>query len=178
MVVLYPKTDINSQIKRVREENQRSLDSFSNSLAAQSKYEAYIRHLIANKENIPLAQQLVDSVLYKNPGNAYFLVLKGQIFDVRMQYDSALLEYDLAMQRDAFPYALDKRAKTYIKLGKYDLAIADYRSAFNRNFDYSYPLATLFNRLQQKDSALKYYLIFKKDHPTYNIEKTIQLLQK
>lgn len=175
---LYPKQNITVQINRLREETAPQLDSFSKSLAAQSDLQADIRHLIVTRKNLPLAQQLIDSVLEKTPKNEFYLVLKGQLYDARMHYDSALFEYDLAMQRDAFPYALEERAKTFIKLCKYDQAVADYRSAFNRNDDYSYPLAVLFDKLQQKDSALKYYLIYSKNYPNSGIEKRIESLRK
>jgi tetratricopeptide (TPR) repeat protein len=175
---LYPRQDIGAQINRLREETAPQLDSFSKSLAVQSNFKAYIQHLILSRDDLPLAQRLIDSVLQKNPKNEYFLVLKGQVYDAKMRYDSALFEYDLAMQRDAFPYALEERAKTFIKLGKYNLAICDYRNAFDRNFDYSYSLAVLFDRLHQKDSALKYYSIFIKHYPNSAIEERIRLLAK
>jgi len=178
MALLYPKPDINDKINTLRKNASAQFDSLSKSLAAQNKRNAYIKYLIENNRNLTLAQQLVDSDLMNTPKDEYYLVLKGQIFAARMQYDSALLEYNLAMQRDSFPYALEEQAKTFIKLGKYDLAIADYRTAFNRNYDYSYLLATLFDSLQRKDSAIKYYLIFTNHYPDPVIEKRIIILRK
>ena len=39
-------------------------------------------------------------------------------------------------------------------------SIADYRQTFEANYDYSYKLAQVFERIKQKDSALKFYAIY------------------
>jgi tetratricopeptide (TPR) repeat protein len=58
-----------------------------------------------------------------------------------------------------------EKAKTLIKIKQYPEAIQEYRRAYEDNYDFSYPLARVFELNKQKDSALKYYNIYLEHYP-------------
>jgi tetratricopeptide (TPR) repeat protein len=79
------------------------------------------------------------------------------IYHQRKAYDSAINEFTFAMRHYEYPYALDKRAKTYVAMKKLPFALQDYRKAFEINKDYGRQLGDLFLLMNQKDSARKYH---------------------
>jgi tetratricopeptide (TPR) repeat protein len=177
MKSLFPKPNVTGMISVLRRETSSKIDSVNKIIEAENKSFDYIQHLISSG-NLEKANQLIDPVLKKNPRNDFYHIFKGQVYDARKQYDSALFEYNLAIAINETPLALDKRAKTFLKLGKVEQAITDYRTACDRNFDYSYQLALIFEKIGQNDSALKYYTIFDDHYPDSNIKKRIEFLQK
>jgi len=94
-----------------------------------------------------------------NDARAYRVM--GIIMTERKQYDSAFYCFKIALQEDStFADAYIDRGLAYFQLGKYDLALKDYRSS-QRLAPHSENLLAdmgfLFLRVQQFDSAISYY---------------------
>ena len=104
-------------------------------------------------------------MIAKNEKNDYYWTLKGELLDAKKRYDSAIYFYNYALVLDPNSGAKISRALTYIKIGEFNKAIADYRSAYEGNYDFSYNLATTFELNNQKDSALMYYKIYLEHYP-------------
>jgi tetratricopeptide (TPR) repeat protein len=164
-------------INDIRQKSVPELDSFNKKIASQNRYYDSIQFLISSGRLMG-ANDIVNQLLKKNPKNEYYHVLKGQIFDAKGLYDSAIFEFDVALQINSIPIALDNRAKTNIKLRNFQDAITDYKKAFDQNYDYSLNLAKIYDMINQKDSAIKYYSIFIEHYPDSNIAKRIYYLRK
>lgn len=173
----FRKTDIVKKIDDLRKETAPSLDSLTKKIKAENRFFDSIQYLIDSRK-LDGADNVINQLLNTRPLDDRLHVLKGQVFDARMQYDSALYEYDLVIFRTPYPAALDKRAILFIKLRKYKDALEDYKKAYEINYDYSYKLAQTFERINQKDSALKYYSIYFEHYPDSILQKKINLLSK
>jgi tetratricopeptide (TPR) repeat protein len=172
-----PKPDIVKKIDDLRKETASGFDSFTKKLNAQNRFFDSIQYLISSGQ-VDAADNIIDQLLKKWPNTSEYYVLKGQAFDARKKYDSALYEYDFAIRLIPSPNALDRRARTFIKMKRYDEAIRDYRTAYEQNYDFSYKLAQTFEIAKQKDSALKYYKVHLEHYPDSILQKKITLLQQ
>ena len=90
---------------------------------------------------------------------------KGMIYAKQNKYPEAIEEYNIAIENEPFPLELEKRAEAYIKINKLDLALNDYKKAYSLNYDYSLHVATTFELMIKKDSALKYYQTYLEHYP-------------
>ena len=173
----FKKTDILKKINDLRKETTLSQDSFNKKLSAENRFFDSIQYLIDSRK-LDRADNVINQLLNSRPLDDRLHVLKGQVFEARMQYDSALNEYNFVIFRIPYSNALDKRAALFIKLGRYENAIEDYRKIYEVNYDYSYKLAQTFEMIKQKDSALKYYHIYLDHYPDSILQKKINLLKK
>lgn len=153
------------------------MDSFNNKIKAENRFFDSIQYLIDSKK-LNGADNIINQLLIKNPLDDRLHTLKGQLYEARIQYDSALIEYNFVVFRIPYSNALDKRAALFIKLGRYENAIEDYKKIYEVNYDYSYKIAKTFEMIKQKDSALKYYNIYFKHYPDSILQKKINLLSK
>lgn len=178
LVNSYHKSNIVNQIDDLRKELAPKFDSTSKQIAAENRFFDSIQHLISSGQ-LDGADNVINQLLAKDDRNDYFWNLKGQVFDARKQYDSALFYYDFAVRLYPSPNSLCNRALTFIKLKKYNEAITDYKNAYEQNSDYSYQLAQAFQLNKQKDSALKYYKIYLEHYPKDSnlVYSKIRLLQ-
>jgi len=173
----FGKPDIAKKIDDLRNETAPNLDSFNKKIKAENRFFDSIQYLIDSRK-LDGADNIISQLLIKKPLDDRLHTLKGQLYEARMQYDSALIEYNFVIFRTPYPAALDKRATLFIKLGKYKDALEDYKKAYEVNYDYSYKIAQTFEMIRQKDSALKYYTIYFEHYPDSILQKKINLLSK
>ena len=173
----FRKPDIVKKIDDLRKETSLSIDSFNRKLNAENRFFDSIQYLI-DSGKLDAADNVIEQLLNTRPLDDRLHVLKGQVFEAHMQYDSALNEYNFVIFRIPYPNALDKRATLFIKLGRYENAIKDYKKAYEVNYDFSYQLAKTFELIKEKDSALKYYHIYLEHYPDSILQKKINLLYK
>lgn len=174
--IFFNKPDIAKKIDDLRKETAPSLDSFNKKMDAENRFFDSIQYLIDSKK-INGAENIIKPLLLKRPLDDRLHLFMGQVFELRMQYDSALYEYNFVISRTPYPNALDKRAMLFIKIGKYKDALDDYKKAYQINYDYSFKLAQTFEMMKKNDSALKYYQIYLEHYPDSNLQKKIKLLK-
>jgi tetratricopeptide (TPR) repeat protein len=175
--IFFKRPNIVEKINDLRNEIGPGLDSFNRKLHAENIFFDSIQHLIDSKK-LDGADNIVTQLLNKNHLDDGLHVFKGEIYDARMQYDSALKEYDFVISRIQYSNALANRAALFIKLGKYQMGIEDYKKLYEVNYDYSYQLAQTFELLKQKDSAFKYYNIYLEHYPDSILQKKMNLKEK
>jgi predicted Zn-dependent protease len=161
---LIPKPNIRKQIEDLRKKTAPSLDSFNNKLAAKNRFFDSVKYLISSGK-LTAANEVIDQLLKQEPRNDYYLSLKGQVFNARYQYDSALYYYNSAIMINSNSGALIDKANTLVLTRHFIEAIDIYREAYNENFDFSYQLAQTFEQMKKKDSAIKYYEIYLQHYP-------------
>ncbi len=154
-----PEKSFEKQIEDIRKMEAPKLDSQNKKFADEVDIYDGIRLLILSGK-LTLAGSEIKQMLERDSTNVFLHSLKGQLYDAEMKYDSAIYEYDIALYRDNIPNILDKRAATYIKMKKFDMAIRDLRNAFEQNSDFGYKFAQAFELTKQNDSALKYYNLY------------------
>jgi predicted Zn-dependent protease len=157
-------TSVQTMINDVRQHAQPMLDSTMNAIKKENRFRDSLQYLISSGQ-LNNASDIIDQLLTKYPRDSYYNTLKGQIFDSRKMYDSALYYYNMAIALIPAPYQLLARAQTYIKMNKYQDAIDDSRDAYFINHYYSFKVAQAFELNKQKDSALKYYNIYLEQYP-------------
>lgn len=161
------KENANLELEQVKKKTERE-NLFIDSLSALIQN--------GNSEN---ANILVNKWLTKYPDNNQLIILKGDIFAIQTKYDSSIYEYTIPIVKDSSPIAFNKRSMIYFKIGKYQKAISDLQNAYQINYDYSIKLAELFEKINLKDSALKYYKIYFHNYSDDSIvRKKIFLLEK
>lgn len=100
------------------------------------------------------------------------------LFEKQEKYTEAIAEYTMAIQEVPYSSGMGKRGNVYRKQGRLQLALADFRNIYRYNYDYSFQLASTFELLQEKDSALKYYSIYAEHYPSNDtVKQKIQLLK-
>jgi tetratricopeptide (TPR) repeat protein len=172
IIFFYPKPNIVKQIDELRSETKPNLDTFVNNMTRENKFYDSIENLIQTG-GLSEAESVLNQLMLRYPNNIRLHILKGMLYDARRRYDSALIEYNFSIIKNANPFLLDKRAITFLKLKQYDKALEDYRKAYSMNIDYSLQLAQTFEKIRERDSALKYYKIYLNYYPD-----TISVLQK
>jgi tetratricopeptide (TPR) repeat protein len=173
----FRKPDIAKKIDDLRKESALSLDSFNKKLSAENRFFDSIQYLIDSRK-LDRAANVINELLNTRPLDDKLHILKGQVFEARMQYDSAINEYNFVIFRIPYSNALDKRATLFIKLGRYQNAIEDYKKVYEVDSVYSYKIAQIFELIKEKDSALKYYHIYLKHYPDSILQKKINVLYK
>jgi tetratricopeptide (TPR) repeat protein len=163
-------------IDKIREENKAGFDSLQNAINYENDLNCRIEKSIYTGD-FNTAYTLMDSLPTFGKTNSMHLY-KGMIYAEQKKYPEAIEEYNIVIEAEPFPFALDKRAKAYIKTNKLDFALHDYKKAYLLNYDYSIQVATTFELINKKDSALKYYQIFLGHYPndTAVQQKTKNLL--
>lgn len=114
---LFYRQGKNTELERLGEMSRLKAASQLDSLQAQASseddfYDAVSR--LIREKKLDSAEQLVDTALAYDPHNVRLMVNKGMVYDARRQYDSAVYEYNLAMERYGDSLALTKMAETYI----------------------------------------------------------------
>lgn len=164
-LILRQKPDAKKFIEKIRAENKTGFDSLNNALAEENALYSQIEKNI-DQDNFTTASKLIDTLLVHGKTHKAY-VYKGMIYAKQADYSKAIEQYNLAIQEDEFSIAFSKRAEAYISLNKLDLAINDYKKMYAHNYDFSLPLAKTFELKNQKDSALKYYLIYSDHYPNH-----------
>ena len=150
-------------IDDIREKNEPGLDSLQNAINYENNLNFRIQKAI-NDSDFATAYTLMDSLPNFGKKNSTHLY-KGMIYVKQNKYSKAIEEYNFLIDAEPFPLALGKRAEAYVKAGKLDLALNDYKEAFSLNYDYSLQVAATFELINKKDSALKYYQIYLEHYP-------------
>ncbi len=145
-------------IEKIREENKSGFDSLQNTVNYENDLNRRIEKSIYTGD-FNTAFTLIQSLPRFSKTNSIHLY-KGMIYSEQKKYTEAIEEYNIVIDAEPFPLALDKRAKLYIKTNKIDLALNDYRKAYLLNYDYSLQVAKTFELINEKDSALNYYQIY------------------
>jgi tetratricopeptide (TPR) repeat protein len=164
----FPRKNIVQKVEDLRVETSAQMDSFNNFQERQYKYFRHIEQLI-DSNKLKEADSIVSATLKENPNNEQFLTYKGQIFEAQKKYDSAMIEYNLALIKNSYSSAIEKKANLFIKLKQYNKAIEDYKTIVEYNSYYTKQLAAAFSLNKQKDSALKYYRIYLEHYPKDSI---------
>jgi tetratricopeptide (TPR) repeat protein len=153
-------------------------DSLSKIMGQEIGFQNKIIELISSYDTVN-ANKLIDSAIKQNPTQSIFYTYKGMIYIAENNPYKAIAEYNLSLnlEKTPSPLALVKRGEAYIKIKKIKDAIADFRVAASINPDYFYQLAQAFEMLPNKDSALKYYILFRNNYPTNKaVNKKIKAL--
>lgn len=145
-------------IEKIRDENKSGFDSLQNTINYENDLNRRIEESIYAGD-FNTAFTLMRSLPAYSKTNSIHLY-RGMIYSEQKKYLEAIEEYNIVIDAEPFPLALDKRAKIYIKTNKIDLALDDYRKAYVLNYDYSLQIAKTFELINKKDSALKYYEIY------------------
>lgn len=175
--LLWPRPDYMRAIEDLRKELEPRFDSLNKQMAANQKFFDDLEYLIASGQ-LDSADSIINHLLTKNYRSAHYHTLKGQVFEARQQYDSALLEYDYAIAKEPYSKALGKRATLFITMGREDEALMDYREIYSYNHSFSYNLGQLFETMNQKDSALKYYTIYLEHYNDTAVQRKVEELKK
>jgi tetratricopeptide (TPR) repeat protein len=175
--LLWPRPDYMRKIEDLRQELKPRFDSLNKQRAANQKFFDDLEYLITSGQ-LDSADSIVNHLLAKNYRSAHYHTLKGQVFEARQQYDSALLEYDYAIAKEPSSNARDRRAGIYINMGRYNEALADYKTIYFFNYDYSYQIGQVFETMNQKDSALKYYTIYLEHYNDTAVQRKVERLKK
>jgi hypothetical protein len=77
----------------------------------------------------------------------------------------------ISIGNDRYSLGLSKRAEAYEKMNKLGLALEDYKIIYDINYDFSLPSAKTFELKKNKDSSLKYYLIYSNHYPQDRLVK-------
>lgn len=150
-------------IDKIREENKSGFDSLQNAINYENDLNYRIKKSISASD-FKTAYALMDSLPAFGKTTTIHLY-KGMIYAKQNKYSEAIEEYNIAIENEPFPLELDKRAEVYIKLRNLNLALNDYKKAYSLNYDYSLQVASTFELMNKKDSALKYYQIFLEHYP-------------
>lgn len=175
--LLWPRPDYMRKIEDLRQELKPRFDSLNKQIAAEQEFSAHLQYLITSGQ-LDNADSIINHLLTKDYKSAYYHTLKGQVFEARQQYDSALIEYDYAIAKQPYSKALSRRAALFIIMGRENDAVADYREICSYNHYYSYDLGQLFETMNQKDSALKYYTIYLEHYNDTAVQRKVERLKK
>lgn len=150
-------------MEKIREQNKAGFDSLQTALNYENNLHLRIKENI-NIDDYKTALILIDTLFIL--GKTDFVHLyKGMIYEKQSDYSKAIGEYNIAIGNGDFPLALVKRGDAYRKLNKPYSAINDYEKAFRWNFDNSLQIASIYELINKKDSALKYYHIYMEHYP-------------
>jgi tetratricopeptide (TPR) repeat protein len=169
--------DAKTFIEKIRDDNKAGFDSLQKAIKYENDLNFRIKKSIDDNE-FTTATHLMDSLPAFGKTNSIHLY-NGMIYAEQKKYSEALEEYNILIDADPFPLALDKRAKVYIKINKFDFALKDYKKAYSLNYDYSLQIATTFELIQKKDSALNYYKIYLEHYPNdLSVKQKVLLIEK
>ncbi|MCR6720421.1 MAG: hypothetical protein NVV59_09020 [Chitinophagaceae bacterium] len=135
-------------INDIREKNKPWLDSLQNAINYENNLNFRIQKAI-NDSDFKTAYTLMDSLPNFGKKNSIHLY-KGMIYVKQNKYSKAIEEYNSLIDAEPFPLALGKRAEVYVKAGKLDLALNDYKEAYSLNYDYSLQVAATFELKNKK----------------------------
>jgi tetratricopeptide (TPR) repeat protein len=176
-LLLKQKNGGNEFIQSIRNNNKNDFDAMNETLAKENALYALIENTIDKKE-YETANALIDSLCSLGETHMVF-VFRGMIYASQKDYRGAIEQYSTAIQREKYSKGLAKRAEAYAKLNELDSAIADYKAIIVNNHFFNLPLAETFLLKRQRDSALKYYLIYSESYPYDSaILQKITLLKK
>lgn len=155
--------DAKKFIETIRDQNKAGLDSLQNAINYENDLNNRIKKSISSGD-FNTAYALMDSLPAFGKTHSIHLY-QGMIYTEQKKYPEAIEEYNAALNKQVFSIALEKRGDVYVKMNKLDMAMNDYKKAYNWNFDYSLQIANTFALLNKKDSALKYYQIYLEHYP-------------
>lgn len=180
LIFFYPRKRFHERINDIRKETVPMFDSLSNQMNKENYFLTNVSLLIEHNDLL-LANKLIDSAIKNNPIKGIYHTYKGMVYAAENNYLKALQEYDqsILLNKTVFPLVLSKKAEAFIKLNDYNNAIENYENAALLNKDFTYQVATTFEAIKKKDSALKYYLVYQKHYPDNKfIAEKIHLLSK
>lgn len=106
------------------------------------------------------AAKRIDEALRRHPGNVALLVARGKIYETRGEVAQAANCFDAAVRNAATPeFVKPLRGQAMLKLGNYQMALADLLSAaahFPDDADIKLELAKAFFYLGQRDLEQKF----------------------
>jgi tetratricopeptide (TPR) repeat protein len=179
-MIFFPKKRFHERINDIRKETIPMFDSLSNKINKENNFITNI-NLLIERNDLQLAHKLIDTAIERNPTKGIYYTYKGMVYAAEGNYQKALKEYDtsIMVNRSEFPLVLERKAEAFINLKDYDKAIENYKKAASLNTDFNYQVATTFETIKEKDSALKYYLMYQKHYPNdkYILQK-IRFLSK
>ena len=166
LIFFYPRKRFHERINDIRKETAPMFDSLSNQMNKENNFQTNIILLIEHND-LALANKLIDTAIKNNSTKGIYHTYKGMVYAAENKYLNAIQEYDqsILINRNEFPLALSKKAEAFIHLKDYNSAIENYKKAVVINEDFNYQIATTFETIKKKDSALKYYLIYQKHYP-------------
>ena len=153
-------TDANQQLANVREELRPKIDSIQQTIWHRQELHDKINASIASGD-----YKQADSLINHLTDKQFVHTYKGMLLCKQKKYLEASEEYNLALEIRRTPNTLEKRGDLYIETKKLDLALKDYLEAYEGNEDFAYDVGEVFDLMSQKDSALKYYIIYLNDYP-------------
>ena len=174
---LFFKSDIRQLSDSVRQKIGPKLDSIKKFVENENRWFDSVHYLMSSRKTKE-AHSAINQLLNEDYGDPALHVLKGECYDIERKYDSAIREYNIALGIDQYSEARIKRAETYLKMDDYPDAIDDYRQVAIMSDSYNRQLAQVFERVKQKDSALKYYHIYLARYPDSVIQNKVNLLQR
>lgn len=169
------KPNVKNLLGKLREQNKAGFDSLQQAINYENDLDYRIKKCI-NDEDYTTAYSLIDSLPSFGRTHAVSLY-KGMIYDRQKNYTAAIREYTHALNEIRFSKARSLRANAYLKMNNLDSAMYDYKEAYSLNYEYSLQIASIFESMNKKDSALKYYQIYLKHNPTDKIvQEKVKLL--
>lgn len=86
------------------------------------------------KTYAPMALQIAEKIISKDPSNASAYRIKGYAFEITEKYDEAIISYNKALELAPFSSKIyNSRGHAYDLMGQYDSAKADYLKAYEIN---------------------------------------------
>jgi len=177
-ISFFRENNFSNMVDNVRQQTVPMFDSTNIGIQRENNFENNIQLLIQNKD-FTTAIKILDSAIKTNPINGQLQVYKGMVFIAESKYQQALKAYDSAtlIEGQEYPLVQGKKADVFMKLHDYKSAMENYRKAAAMNVYYNCKIALTFEAMNKNDSALKYFLIYRSDHPhDTSFNKKISLL--
>lgn len=155
--------DVKGFLNEIREKNKPGLDSLQQAINYENNLNFRIQKAI-NDSDFTTAYALMDSL--PNFGKKHSIYLyAGMIYEKQKKYSEAIKIYTEAINELSFSKAKSMRAAVYVRINKLDSALYDYKSISEYNEFYNLQVASTFQLMHKKDSALKYYQIYLEHYP-------------
>lgn len=154
-------------LDKIRNENKGAFDSLQTAITNENKLNDRIVNSI-NAGEFRTAYALMDSL--PSFGKTLSIHLyEGMICEKQNKYAEAIEKYSEAINEDPFSKGGSMRANVYMKIGKPELALSDYKRIYAFNHYFSYHVANTYLFMHKKDSALKYFKIYLQYYPNDSI---------
>jgi tetratricopeptide (TPR) repeat protein len=170
--------DAKTFIEKIRNDNKAGFDSLQKAIKYENDLNFRIKKSIADNE-FTTAIHLMDSLpLFGKPEAV--LRYQGSILEKKGDYTNALKKYDSVIINEKYSIATNDKARVLIKMNRFKEAIAIYKIPFEwDNYDNALQVATTFELMQKKDSALNYYKIYLEHYPNdLSVKQKVLVIEK
>lgn len=154
-------------------EYEKSAESFKNLFEDEPRnyyfFDRYIESLLS-LERYSEAEKQIKKQIKRNPDNTKLYVTYGNLFERQVEEEKANQQYQKAIDKlERDPYLVRNLAGTFMKLTKYELALATYEKGsklLKDDLTFSYDLGGLYRRKGDAPKMIENYLNSLEANPT------------